>query len=251
MIRFVLAIFGLYGVVTACIDGLKPFLEFSLLVTWVSENWLQWTRSAWTALAASLGLSIPEAIADILSAAVYCLAIVLGMRRIRHFGYGVFLRAFDIADSFNRFTKNLLPGLLFSPFRIVLFTLSSMVVYLPWLVLTWILLQVSTALGSAFFVFSVLVGYTPTAFPLRFRSAFSKWLVGDLPPRISSDEAVMLAIGAVPIYSLGLLLAVLVINEIALRGENLTEGLNWVKCEAGIECEPRSGNAQQVVKPDA
>lgn len=251
MTRLVLAIFGLYGLVTACIEGLKPFLEFSLLVTWVSENWLQWTRSAWSALAASLGLSIPEAIADVLTAAVYCLAIVLGMRRVRYFGYGVFLRAMTVHYSFNQFIENRLPGLILSPFRIILFVLSSMAVYLPWLVLSLMLYQVSTALGIAFFAFCTLVGYTPQAFPLRFRSGFSKWLVGDLPTGVDSDEAVMLAIGAVPIYALSLLLAILFINEIALHGENLIEALNWVKCEAGIECEPRSGNAQQVVKPDA
>ncbi|MEM1437148.1 MAG: hypothetical protein AAGG11_24085, partial [Pseudomonadota bacterium] len=69
--RLIFAIFGFYGIVLACLEGLKPLIEVSKFIAWISSAWLDWTRELWKLLADLIDVSLPVWVADAASGTVY------------------------------------------------------------------------------------------------------------------------------------------------------------------------------------
>ena len=238
--RLLLAIFGFYGIIVACLEGLKPFIEVSKIIAWISQKWVEWTRVFWRTLSELIGLSIPDWIADMLTGVAYCLSVILGMRRVREFGYGGLLWAIRQARPAFVFIEEKCSARYLAPVRFALYIPLGMVLFLPFGIVFLAMMSGSDAIAWSFLATSVLLAYLPGILPARYQEVLNTWLVGKASiaaESIAEDDVVVLAYGAVPFYVLIFLSCILLINEIALRGDNIVAWLDWVRCEAGSQCK--------------
>ncbi len=232
MKRLFFAVFGFYGLVVTCLDGVKPFLDFSLLVSWVVKNWLLWTRELWGELLIIIGISVPVGIADGLSGFVYCVSTVLGLRRIREFGIDRYIDAIafyeKILERMNQFPKIIRWALRF---------IAPYFLFLPWIVVAILLFSSSIYVGWSFMIVSIIFnnvfGWLGIS---RLEARFTKWLIGEIPDGLESKDIVAFSFLSVPVFLLVVLFIILLLNEVAVQGDNIMNFVGWVRCDAGIEC---------------
>lgn len=232
MWRIFLMIFGVYGIAIACMQGIEAFLELSKWISWFTENWINFVRKFWTWAFSWLGLSIDNSIADGMSGFAYTVSLFVGYRRadvaMKKFAEKYFIGAFKSKEWLE---KNLPYGL-----GKLLSLVLSFLMFLPYLIVFFMLWNSSDWMAIAFLVCCTVINFIN--YPEMGRK-FILWLSGE-----ADEESAIATMGLAPVayvisstLILLLLFSVLIVNEIALNGDNLTDFFNWARCDAGIQCD--------------
>ena len=110
------------------------------------------------------------------------------------------------------------------------------VIYFPWLIVIWLLHEVSVQMGFSFVISCTALGFS--GYLPRFGPLFQSFLTGDdkLETGVSDKERVMLALLITPAFALLLAGFMLAMNEVATNGANILAYYEWARCEADIEC---------------
>lgn len=243
-----LMIFGVLGLAITCLQGVEPFIDLSKWVAWVTGYWVYITRWVWTWLASWVGLKIPNNLADCLTGISYLAALCICFKRSKSFmGSSVdnLAMRFDVLIlKLERFLRETRTSLSHSRVMSFLFDracIFAAVVFLgfPIYLVYCLVLYASIVQGITLGVALFLLPFMASKLPAQPKSKFINYfrLISDHEPLTAYGPGTFLvAYSFAATVVLGVLVVVLVLNEIALHGDNLLALYKWAKCDAGIKC---------------
>lgn len=234
--RFGFAIFGLLGIAISAVEGVEPFIEVTKWIAWFTNSWTDFWRLVWSTLFGWLGINIPQSISDGLTGCLYITSFVIAARKVKddagpaQWLTVVMLRL--VEPLIKRSNQSLLSGIL--DISIIFSLLLA-----PLIVLTYFVFLHS--MPQALALICLIVGFVFIAalHKKRLIEKLANLIFGNADDNssLSGLTTFALMVISMPLAALSLIGVILLINEIAANGDNITALYEWARCDAGIECK--------------